>query len=105
MNRDQVMKTLRENLYLVSTLTHPPMVMDIEKLVLAYNDPGFDWDSLGLMITLQGKEAYELAKELCPRRRSLALPDGSSRVFSESEGEGSLPKLIDSRASGEVSDV
>lgn len=97
MNRGKALKTLRENLYLVSTATYPPMVMDIEKLFLAEKELNFPWDELALMVTLSGKEAYELAKELCPKRRQIALPDGSTRVLSDdldSEVPMDQPKLI-----------
>lgn len=85
MNRNKALKLLRENLYLVSTLTAPPMVMDLDQLFIEENNEQFPWDEMGLMVTLSGKEAYELAKELCPKRRQLLLPGGDFQIIQEDE--------------------
>ena len=38
-------------------------------------------ESLSLMITLEGKEAYEVAKAVCPPRRRLIMADGTPYVY------------------------
>ena len=116
MKKEHALARIRDNLYLVSVLTDPPMIMDMDKLSLAEHDPQFSWESLSLMITLEGKEAYEVAKAVCPPRRRILLPGGvhiaPDTPVTSPEAPGStivgrqhMPMLDDKRPSEAVSEA
>lgn len=87
MTRDEAIKKLRANMWGGIVTPAGTVIQDMSKAFLMERDKDFPMDYFVVMISLQGREAFEIVKALSPDRKAIVTPSGETHFLPIDEDE------------------